>query len=565
MTREWLSETHGRMFELFRHFVGRFFDSDLVVAREHTPMAVIGAVSVLMQWIFLYVQPVKEKYAHLSGMAAPEPYREALRADELWLITLMMSAVALLTAIRWQSLLPGRQDLHALASLPVRPGQVFAAKFLAFLAVSTAAVGVLNFLPGVVFPALSAGRWAFDQSLRRNALAHTAACVAGSYFVFFGLAALQGVLLNLLPGRALRRVSGILQGVLAAGALSMLVLSFSIDSRIADAAAGPSLGRWLAPVWFLGLRQTMAGDPNPPMHGFARMALAALVAATMLTVAAFAVSYVRRRKLLAEETPAPPKGRRWPGAILDRLVPDPRRQAVLSFVWKTAADSSQHRMILMAYVGFGGAIFLTSMLGAGRVYDPAGAMTARFVGGHVILLVFALLGLRHLFSLPVELGANWLFRITEREGRREWMRVLDHAILFAGAAAMAALPFPLEAKLLGWRAAPEALLSLAFGLLCYECAFSQWEKLPFTCSYLPGKTPTWMIALELLGLLAALPVVTRTMVWSLYRPPAYLALLAAFAAGGWRLRAARLAACEDAPLRYEELPEPEIHGLGLMQ
>ena len=28
--REWLGETHGAGFELFRHFLVRFFDSDLV-------------------------------------------------------------------------------------------------------------------------------------------------------------------------------------------------------------------------------------------------------------------------------------------------------------------------------------------------------------------------------------------------------------------------------------------------------------------------------------------------------------------------------------------------------
>ena len=102
----WLSETRGPTFELFRHFLRRFFDSDLVTATEHTPMALVGAVAVVMQWMFLYVQPITLKYAYLSKLTTPGPYRDALRADELWLITLAMAAMGVLAGIKWQALFP---------------------------------------------------------------------------------------------------------------------------------------------------------------------------------------------------------------------------------------------------------------------------------------------------------------------------------------------------------------------------------------------------------------------------------------------------------------------------
>jgi hypothetical protein len=68
----------------------------------------------------------------------------------------------------------------------------------------------------------------------------------------------------------------------------------------------------------------------------------------------------------------------------------------------------------------------------------------------------------------VELKANWLFQITEGEGRRQWLRAVDRFVLFFGAAAMLVIPFPLEARLLGWRAVSESALFAVFGLLCYE-------------------------------------------------------------------------------------------------
>jgi hypothetical protein len=206
-----------------------------------------------------------------------------------------------------------------------------------------------------------------------------------------------------------------------------------------------------------------------------------------------------------EGAPAPRKNRRWVAAVFDWLIPDPRRQAVIVFLARTLGGSSQHRTILMGYGGFGLAIFLSGTIGMRDMVEPARVVAADFVYAHTILLVFLLIGVRHLFSIPVELKANWAFQITEREGRREWLRAVDRFVLVPGALAMLILPFPLEVHLLGWRAVGESVLFAVFAMLCYEMVFSTWEKLPFTCSHLPGKTPAWHLALYLLGLLIVLP------------------------------------------------------------
>ena len=132
----------------------------------------------------------------------------AVRADELWLITLMMSATGLLTAIKWQSLFPGLRDYRVLGPLPLRTRQIFTAKLLALLVVATGAVITLNLFPALSFPAVSTGRWAIQRAMGARIAAHTGATVAGCYFFFFGLTALQGLLLNLLPPRQFRRVTG---------------------------------------------------------------------------------------------------------------------------------------------------------------------------------------------------------------------------------------------------------------------------------------------------------------------------------------------------------------------
>ena len=563
--REWLRETHGPGFELLRHFLLRFFDSDLVTASGQTTTALIGAVAIFLPMFPMIVGPLEHKYAYFSHLAVPEPYRQAVRADELWLITLTMSGIGLLTAIKWQALFPGLGDYRTLGSLPLRAWQMFAAKLLALLIVATAAMVTLNLVPGLMFPVVSTSHWAFHPAPGPRLVAHATATVAGCYFFFFAMVALQGVLLNLLRPRAFVRVTGILQGLLVGTMLVLIVLSFNIQPQVTHTVVRPEFARWLPPVWFLGLCQTMSGDPDPAMPALAQRALGALAVAVVLVLLTYLISYRRHRTLLVEGVAAPRRNWRWRGVVFDWVVPDPRRQAVIVFLARTLAGSSQHRTILMGYGGFGLAVFLSGTIGMPNMVEPARVVAADFVYAHAILLVFLLIGVRHLFSIPVELKANWAFQITEGEGRREWLRAVDRFVLYPGAAVMLILPFPLEVHLLGWRAVGEAVLFAVFALLCYEGIFSSWEKLPFTCSHLPGKTPAWILALYLLGLLAVLPMVNWLLLECLYHPAVFVVVLMILLGGWVRLHAARREGWGELRLRYEEEPDPAIHGLNLLK
>ena len=149
--RAWLRETHGPAFELLRHFLRRFFDSDLITTPGQMTGVLIAAVPFVFEWFLLLFYPLAHKYAGLSGQPTPGPYRQAVRADELWLITLIMSVIGLLIAIKWHSLFPDLRDYRALAGLPLRPVQIFGAKLTALLLVATAALVTINLLPSFVF------------------------------------------------------------------------------------------------------------------------------------------------------------------------------------------------------------------------------------------------------------------------------------------------------------------------------------------------------------------------------------------------------------------------------
>jgi hypothetical protein len=139
--RRWIAATHGTRFELVRHFLADFFASDLVTSPEQWKKTVIGIVSVFISAGILMIPTFIHRYGCLEVTAptwfcpAVDDYRATylhlVRTDTLWLIGLAFCMTGLMTAIHWQSLFPTLRDHLALASLPVRPLEIFWAKLAA--------------------------------------------------------------------------------------------------------------------------------------------------------------------------------------------------------------------------------------------------------------------------------------------------------------------------------------------------------------------------------------------------------------------------------------------------
>ena len=559
--KRWLAETHGPGFELLRHFLRRFFDSDLVTEPGQSRTMLVWAFAMIAPWFLMFAQALSRKYAYFSGQVRPDAYRVALKGDELWLVTLVMAATGLLAAVKWDGLFPGLRDYRALGSLPLRNRHIFAAKLGALLMVTTAAVVVLAAGPSLLFPVVSGGRWSFQPSILGRIRAHAIATIAGSFFFFFGLFAIQGVMLNVLRPRAFGRISGTVQGLAVATMLVLLILSFCIG--LPQYRAIESSFRWLPPLWFVGLYQILMGDPDPLMRTLADRAVFGLQIVVAAGLFSYLLCYSRRRALMMEGAAGASRDRRWTAALLDRLIESPRQQAVLVFVWKTLLRSSRHRMILMGYAGVAVAIVAAGLTGIGAMWNSARALTACFVWVHGITLLFLLLGLRHLFSIPTELRANWLFQITEAEGRDDWLDAVDRFVLWAGAAVVLLLPLPFEVSIIGWRTLGALALFVTIGLLLYEWMFQEWRKLPFTCSHLPGKTPLWILTLYGIGLTVFVPILNMALSAALFSGAGFTFVLVMTWVAWRRVHAARREMWGELKLTYDEAPEPAVHGLRL--
>ncbi len=497
--------------------------------------------------------------------------RAASIADELALITLLICVTGLIALLQWQSLFPTHRDYLALASLPVRPGQFFAARFTAVLLFSAVMIAALNLLPSLIAPVEFGGAWRLDSGFFHRAAVQAISSGLACFFVFFGIVALQGVLLNLLPPGLFARISVYVQALLAGGFLLAGFYSWSIKQwPLATITKLPDFGAWLPPVWFTGFHQMLLGDHDPFSQTMAQRAQSAASIALVLAALTYLIGYRRYRKLLLESpgTLVAPTVWRW--SLLRLLAGSPRREAIMDFMAKTLARSRTHRLLWLVYIGAAAAVVLNSSLIDGalvmRSKGWSKALQFLVLFWPLACSVVMLNGFRHVLSIPSELRANWIFQITESQGRAEWMSAVERFIIAYAIAPIYLILFPVAGSVLGWAMATRmTILQVLISLAMFELLFYSWQKLPFACSYQPGNQPIVAIVAKYIAILGVLVPILSVMVavaaevWFLFS--IYLLNFA----GIWIwARKLRREGWGEARLIYEDVPDA-VTNLGIKE
>ena len=474
--RAWLDQTHSTRFELVRHFLSGLFDNETAAVPGEWMKTAFGALAVLLSAGILALATYWERYDALWSRGTRTFFRNAMREDELWLIALAMAVTALLTLLQWRSLFPSRRDCMAFGGWPVRPGEIFGAKFVSLLLVFTIYLLVATMPPALLFSAVSSYPWRPNPSAAANALANFAGAAGACVFAFFSLLALQGVLLSVLPVRIFARVSHFFQGFLFIGVLGALPLM----------GRWPKEAGWFPTAWFVALWQSML--QGSPGSGTAILAMTVPMA---LTILSYALSYRRYRRLIVEGEPAHAAPRQGGGAsrLLERWIGDPREEAVFAFIWKTLARSRGHRLILLAFAGLG-----IGCITKGALDTPSPSLHDQGLYGFIAVVAALAVaialsaGLRYLFLLPLAPGANWLFQMTEPDDRAAWLSGVERFVVWCGIAPVFIAAAPAEVTIFGWLRGLAAIsLTLLAALIVFEILFREWRKLPFTCARVSGR------------------------------------------------------------------------------
>ncbi len=569
--RNWMEETHSTGFELRRHFFLRFFDSDLVTTPGQWRVVAGGALALILSLSILYSQAYYHKYRMLNALATEEPYRTAVLADVLFVITLAIFLMGLFTTLQWPSLFPGLRDYLALAALPVRMGQIFVARFTALVSLAALFVVALNLLPSFVLPLAMAGDY-YGHAAIRQIPAMFASCVLASWFVFFSLVALQGALLNVLPVRWFPRVSLAVQGALLAILLCGLPLVFSIPDLHPWMNLRPAWAVWAPPVWFLGLDQAIVGSREPFALRLAWLSVGGVAGAFALAVLTYLWSFRRHRARVLEspsiETAA---ARPWSSRLAERLIGDPRELGVFSFVAKMLGRSRQHRLVLTAFAAIALALIVESFVSLAAAHGFRGfsvqtpGLKQAVIAAPLALSLFVLSGYRYLFRLPVELRANWIFQINERGNRLAYLDGVERFLVCFAVAPVALLTLPLEVRFLGAAAGCiSAGLCLVPSLILMELLLTQFDRIPFTSAYLPGQKPlTETVLRYTVAVVLYVTVLSSVIAWCLESVLLAVAFFALLLFVWWRVRAARRELRQTGQIEFEELPEPAVVTLSI--
>ncbi len=493
-------ETH--FVQLAEHFFRRFFDNEFISQGSEARLTVIQILALLALPPILYTFYLVYGYDSIWWDAFRN-YPIISLIDHCRFVTFSMVIIGFVAVLEWDALFLDRRDYATLAPLPLKAHTVFAAKITALMLFLSLFIVDVGGIPTLFYPVVETmgmpGSHVSFLRLCDLIVAHGVAIVSASAFTFLLLVAVQGLLINLLGPRAFKKVSLYVQVLVMIGLLLLLFL-MPIFSTLLPAWQRTRSAQlfWLPPLWFLGLYQTLLGSDDAVFHSLAWIAIMALGLVILACAAGYLLSYKRHMQRALEAAEAEPAGpSRLTGASMRLmnflLLRKPLERATFYFVMRTIARSAKHRLYFAAYVGTGLALAMFGIFAA-VAHSREGDFIVVITQPHEALLAipliisfFTLSGMRMVFTVPVDLRANWVFQMAEDENRVECLSGARKAMAVPVILILATL-FPLYAALWAWLPSfMHLVFSMMLSLILAELLLLNFRKIPFTCSYPSGK------------------------------------------------------------------------------
>jgi hypothetical protein len=498
---------------LTRLFLRQFLENDLISpdADRTQLLAVVGALSMSLT---LFISAFMSA-GYLSPLTTPGLASVQSLDDKFFYLSLAMVVTALVAASQWDVLAIDPRDAAILEPLPVEAGTIRRAKVSAIAILGGAVACALNFFPSLVFPWMLV--FTFRQmsglALLGLVVVHALVTVVAAAFGYLVVIALRETLVALLGRRGFTVASPWVQGTLIV-LLGSAVLLLPVAS---DRIGQRGFEGWRAmspPMWFLGAYEVAVGgviadQPRTEMRprqaatdlamtelyrerrqefpAMARRAAAAIGVAFLVAV----VAYLWNARHVTALAPAPPPSSRrgWPlgGRLADAwLVRDAAARAGFYFTLAAMFRSNNHRLTLVCAAAAGFAMALVAVSNA-NAQEGAGP-SARLLAMQPLLYGALLVGFRHVIRVPAELRANWGFQLAWRERTRAFVAGVKRAAVIGLVLPALAILLPLDMFVMGPQLAlMHAGLGLAGAIVLLEALMVSYDKVPFTCTYVPSE------------------------------------------------------------------------------
>jgi len=474
---------------LSRDSVRRLLDS-ILVSRDADPMLfALWFTALAMTPPMMIAAPKIIQYSFLKKAPAVLVVQIAT-AERSFFILYGMLATALLAALTWDALFPDRKDQEILGALPVRPRTLASARLAAALTIGTLFAAAIS-LPAALLYSVASSTHPLIGSFPRVFAAHVTATMMACAFTFMGLMSLRAIVVICAGERVADRLALVLQFVTIVLLVETFLFLPSVLPNIIKAMQQDQASfAWAPPVWFTALFMWMAeGSTFLSGHAFKALSVTATVTVLVFIVSLAPAAWVGRRVLEVRARERTMGLASLATSIALMWVRGPVVRSLFGFGVASLARSRRHTIQLATYFGMAIAVGVLKLLPpllslrGSLVLDAPRAYT---IGLPLVLVFFAVFGLRAAFTIPTELDANWVFRLvqpTVRESVRasRWLIVMLGVLPISIVWLLFTLAmWPVQTAL------GSSAMVLATGLLLTEIALSNWTKVPFASAHEPA-------------------------------------------------------------------------------
>jgi hypothetical protein len=496
---------------LTKQFLRQFLENDLISpdADRSQLLAVVGSLAVSLTLFISTFMSAR----YLGAFLTPGQAAVLALDDKYFYLSLAMVATALMAAVQWDALTIDPRDAAILEPLPVSAGTIRRAKLTAVALLGVAVAIGLNAFPSLIFPWLLAINFPQMSAIALLVLMATNFTMTfiAAAFGYLAVIAVRETLMVVLGRRGFGLASPWAQGLLIVTLGSALLLTAPASRRVARGfddwrAASP-------PMWFLGAYETVAGHliadlPRLEMRprqattdvnmtalyeqrrqAFAPLARRAILALAITFALAWAAYMWNARRLPSVSLPPASPRHRWRAGerIANALiVREGTARAGFYFTLAAMWRSKTHRVTLACAGAAGFAMVLLALWNLDL--ERGAAPSIRLLVMQPLLYGALLVGFRHIIRVPAELRANWGFQLAWRERERTFLSGVRKAAIVALVLPALAVLLPLYVFVLGTEnALMHAGLGLAGAIVLLEALLATYEKVPFTCTYLPSE------------------------------------------------------------------------------